>query len=111
MKKLIAAVTVLCLALGLLCGCGAAKDKTAKYMVLVMDQENAPVPGALVEFCTDTLCSTVTTDETGMAELEGEAAAYTVHILKVPEGFAPYELELSMGPQADLLTVNLSPAA
>lgn len=111
MKKVIVILLACCLTLSLLCGCGIGKKEPVKYMVLVMDQENAPVPGVLVEFCTDTQCVTAETDATGMAELESEPAACTVHILKVPEGFAPYELELSIGPQADLLTVNLSPAA
>ena len=111
MKKVIVMLLACCLMLSLLCSCGLGKKEPVKYMVLVMDQENAPVPGVLVEFCTDTQCVTATSDETGIAELDAESATYTVHILKVPEGFAPYEQELSIGPQADLLTVNLSPAA
>ena len=111
MKRVFAALLVICLALGLLCGCGAPKNKTTKYMVLVMDQENAPVRGVMVQFCDDQLCTAVTTDEKGIAELEKEPGKYSVHILKVPEGFAPYDLELSIGPEADMLTVNLSPAA
>ena len=111
MKRVFAALLVICLALGLLCGCGAEKNKTTKYMVLVMDQENAPVPGVLVEFCTDKLCTTATSDETGIAELEKEPGEYTVHILKVPEGFAPDESEYSLGRAGGLVTVTLKPQA
>ena len=45
-----------------------ASEQTGEgYVVLVMDEENAPVPGATVQFCSDTLCMTGETDETGIA--------------------------------------------
>ena len=110
MKRVFAALLVICLAAGLLAGCGAG-NKTAKYIVLVVDGENAPVPGVLVEFCTDKLCTTATSDETGIAELEKEPGEYTVPILKVPEGFAPDESEYSLGRAGGLVTVTLKPQA
>ncbi len=57
------------------------------YTVLIPDQYYQPVSGVTVNFCTDTACYPVTTDETGAAEFTGPPARYHVQIVTVPEGY------------------------
>ena len=89
MKKIRKAV-VLCLLLALtvsaLTACGDSKK--TNYEVLVNDTAGKPVAGVTIQFCSDTECIMGTTDEKGIASFNREAGSYTVHVLKVPEGFA-----------------------
>ncbi len=58
------------------------------YRVIVSDTDGDLVKGATVQFCSDTTCMMGKTDENGMAVFEmEEGPIYTVHILKVPEGY------------------------
>lgn len=84
-KRVLLLGLVLILALAVLAGCG---KKTAGYEVLVTDRAGKPVAGAVIQFCSDTECIMGTTDEKGIASFDREAGSYTVHVLKVPEGFA-----------------------
>ena len=84
MRKVIA----LCLLLTLIAGMLAACGKKTNYEVLVNDAAGKPVPGVTIQFCSDTECIMGTTDEKGIASFNREAGSYTVHVLKVPEGFA-----------------------
>lgn len=104
MKRLTGMLLLLCLLLTILCGCGAAKSD--KYVIIVMDEENAPVPGVTLELCTEELCNVLVTDETGTAEFEGDAGEYQVHVVKVPAGFAAPDGEYSMK-KGGLLTLTL----
>ena len=63
------------------------------YLVVVTDEEGSPIPGVTVQFCSDTACMTGVTDADGAARFDREAGAYTIHLLLVPEGFAPDETE------------------
>ena len=108
MKKRMAILSmVLVLALGL-AGCGkkpaeapaeaaapaeeavqeTAEETSGSYLVLVMDEENAPIPGTSIQFCSDIQCMMGKTDADGVAEFEEAPGHYTVHVLKVPEGYA-----------------------
>ena len=84
-KRILTLVLTAVLAIGLLAGCG---KKAAAYEVLVSDGAGKPVAGAVIQFCSDTECIMGTTDEKGIASFNREAGSYTVHVLKVPEGFA-----------------------
>lgn len=75
----------------LLLGTAAAAEEG--YRVTVTDEDGAPVAGVMVQFCSDTACMTAVTDENGAAFFAQGAGAYTVHILKAPEGFAPDDTE------------------
>jgi hypothetical protein len=87
-KKTIAVIAVLMVMMLLLAGCG---KKAAAYEVLVSDGAGKPVAGAVIQFCSDTECIMGTTDEKGIASFNREAGSYTVHVLKVPEGYAADE--------------------
>ena len=58
------------------------------YRVVVSDTDGDLVKGATIQFCSDTTCTMGKTDENGVAVFEmEEGPIYTVHILKVPEGY------------------------
>ena len=109
----------LLLALAVLTGCGqaaavptgkpdvAAAESASSYQVLVLDESGNPVPGAMIQFCSDVECSMAKTDDSGIATFDKEAGSYTVHVLKVPEGFAPDETEYTAPAEPALLTIML----
>lgn len=61
---------------------------SGEYAVRFIDQNGDPVPGCIVNFCTDTFCMPVVADETGTAQFTGEPYAYHLQVLKVPAGYA-----------------------
>lgn len=56
--------------------------------VVVSDEDGIPVAGVKVQFCSDTACMAKNTDAEGTASFSAGNEKYTVHVLKVPEGFA-----------------------
>ena len=94
MKKIRKAV-VLCLLLALtvsaLTACGDSKK--TNYEVLVNDTAGKPVAGVTIQFCSDTECIMGTTNDKGIAAFDKEAGSYTIHVFKVPEGYAPDNTE------------------
>ena len=69
------------------------------YVLHIVDQDGAPVPGTTVNFCTDTTCSTLKADENGVITFDGTPDVYHVQLLKAPEGY-------SFDPDFDLYTGN-----
>ena len=67
------------------------------YRVIVTDSSGAPVKGVVVQFCDDTACMMLKTDENGVVTFPDatEGHPYTVHILKVPEGYEKNEEEFT----------------
>ena len=67
-----------------------AKDNGLKcYRVLVYDLDGNPIKGVTVQFCSDELCNLGKTDAEGVARFDvDEGVEYTVHVFKVPEGYA-----------------------
>ena len=58
------------------------------YTVVVTSQENGEgIEGVIINFCTDSTCVPVTTDEDGTAVFTGDPYKYHVQIIKCPEGF------------------------
>ena len=58
------------------------------YTVVVTSQENGEgLEGVIINFCTDSTCVPVTTDEEGTAVFTGEPYKYHVQMIKCPEGF------------------------
>ncbi len=83
-----------------------------EYNILVVDENDNPVPGVIVQFCTDSMCNLGKTKEDGIAVFAAETpGAYTIHIQGVPDGFAEdeteYVTEESYG-QLKLVLKNLS---
>ena len=69
-------------------GAEATANEEGKFRVFVYNGE-APVEGVAIQFCDDSTCSVSKTDAEGMAAFEApEGAAYEVHVLKVPVGYA-----------------------
>ena len=101
--KAIALSLVLILTICSLAGCG----KPAKYEVLVRDEAGKPVSGVAIQFCSDTECMMGTTDENGIAAFEQKAGSYTVHVLKVPEGFENVSEEFKAPAQPGQLVIVL----
>ena len=80
----------------------------AAYTLYFYDQDYEAVPGCVVNFCTDELCSPVVSDEYGAATFMGAPDAYHVKVLKVPEGYV-YESDEEMvtTPDSTILYVEL----
>ena len=58
------------------------------YTVVVTSQENGEgIEGVIINFCTDSTCVPVTTNEEGTAVFTGEPYKYHVQMIKCPEGF------------------------
>ena len=112
MKKALCMLLVMLMLFGL-CACGQssasgagnsapaeanaqkAADEAADvtYSVSVADTDGNPIPGVTLQFCDDTACRTGDTDGTGTAVFEAKEGSYTVHVLKIPEGFIGTEEE------------------
>lgn len=63
-------------------------EKTQAYILHVVDQDNNPVEGVAVNFCTDTACTPQETDETGTITFNGEKGKYHIQIIEVPDGYS-----------------------
>ena len=108
MKKRISKFSVFCLLLTLLTGAVTVFAESGGYEIQVTDEEGSPVSGAMVQFCSDTECMMQKTDDAGLARFDQPAGSYTVHILKVPEGFAPDSTEYSAPETPGLMTITLA---
>ncbi len=60
----------------------------AEYTAVFVDQNGDPVPGCIINFCTDESCVPVTADENGVAVFTGMPYAYHLQVIKVPEGYS-----------------------
>ena len=66
---------------------GVSPNDAGMYRIIVLDENGAPVEKATVQFCSDVQCMMGKTDAQGLATFEVPEGNYTVHILKVPEGY------------------------
>ena len=75
----------------------AAKNDEGVYRVIVTDSSGSPVKGVAVKFCDDSVCMMGKTDENGVASFPEaeEGQSYSVHVLKVPEGYEKNEEEFT----------------
>ncbi len=95
----------LLLAVIFLTACGGEASKN--YEVLVNDEAGKPVSGVMVQFCSDTECMLGKTEENGIAIFEREAGSYTVHVLKVPDGYAADDTEYPAPEKPGRITIVL----
>lgn len=66
------------------------ESPASRYRVIVTDKNGSPVKGVAIQFCSDETCTMLKTDADGTAIFNmPEGKPYTIHILKVPEGYAP----------------------
>ena len=70
-------------------GGGAPEGESglSEYTVTFVDQDGAPVPGCIVNFCTDDACVPAVADENGVAVFAGEPYAYHLQVIRVPAGY------------------------
>ena len=57
------------------------------YLLHIVDQDGAPVPGVFVTFCTDTACVMQQSDESGTVSFDGAPDVYHVQLIKAPDGY------------------------
>ena len=104
-KRAFVLCLILLLAFGIMAGCG--QKAPGSYEVCVNDGSGKPVPGVTVQFCSDTECILGTTDEKGLAVFEKEGGKYTVHVLKVPEGYRGDDTEYAAPEKPGRVTIVL----
>jgi hypothetical protein len=81
-------ILALALLLACLAGCGGeAAAEECTYTVRAVDSKGQGLAGVIVNFCTDTACVPVTTDETGSAVFTGPGSEYHVQVVKTPAGW------------------------
>ena len=66
-----------------------------EYRVICVDESGNPVVGAAVQFCSDVACNLGKTNEDGIAEFDAPEGVYTVHMLKVPQGYEKNKVEVT----------------
>ena len=66
------------------------EDDKVAYTVTVVDENNAPISGAMVQMCLDACIPSLTNDE-GVATFNLEEAEYKVSFVTAPAGYAVEE--------------------
>ncbi len=108
MKKLVLLMALL-LVLCCLTGCGA---KESRYTVSCRGEDGAPVAGVMVNFCTDTACSPVTSGEDGNVVFTGAPEEYHVQVVRVPAGWELLsEAEWTTGAESQSFALTFREAA
>jgi len=74
----------------------ASPEKKNGYRVVVKGSDGAPVQGASVQFCSDTTCMMGRTNEEGIAFFDTAEGHYTVHVMKVPDGYVKTDEEFAV---------------
>ena len=82
-KKITTMIVMAAMSACMLMGCGESSDYTFKCV----DNKGAAVEGVKLEACTDTMCRTADTNAEGIATFSGDSDSYTMHVLKVPDGY------------------------
>ena len=66
----------------------AEAEVSTAYTFTCIDNEGNPVQGVRLQVCSDVQCYTMKTDADGSASLDAaENGVYTLHVVKVPEGY------------------------
>ncbi|MBQ1256323.1 MAG: TlpA family protein disulfide reductase [Clostridia bacterium] len=60
----------------------------AAYIIRIADTNGNPVPGAMVQVCSDTLCNVYFSDENGQCAFVLEPGSWEMHLLMIPEGYS-----------------------
>ncbi len=91
---------------------GTAQDASAAaevtYTVVFTDQFGDPVPGCLVNFCTDSTCTPVAADDQGVATFVGAPYPYHLQVIYAPEGYSiDTSLEYTADPEGGPLALTV----
>ena len=84
----------------------SAVEGKVTYTVKVVDEENNPIAGAMVQLCLDA-CVPRVTDAAGVAVYELEEADYKVSFVSMPEGYTCEENEFHFADGEYELTITL----
>ncbi|MBQ8089054.1 MAG: redoxin family protein [Clostridia bacterium] len=88
-----------------------ATEYEGAYAVKFVNAEGKGVQGCIVNFCSDTVCTPVVSDESGVALFEGEEDDYHLQVIVVPEGYAlPEESTLTLPLRGQAVEVVLEAA-
>lgn len=79
----------------------------ADYVFHVRDEEDKPVPGAMIQICDAGTCQVVVTDGEGNAALTGTPYPYEIHLLKAPEGYQADSQVYTMPQEGGTLTITV----
>ena len=63
------------------------EEGASTYVITFVDQNGEPVPGCIINFCTDEACVPVVADENGTAMFEGVPYPYHLQVIRVPAGY------------------------
>ena len=85
MKKTLAMILTLCMIMTALGTCAFADGG---YQIQVVDEAGSPVEGVMVQFCSNEQCLVGKTGADGIASFDEPAGSYTIHLLKLPAGYA-----------------------
>ena len=65
----------------------ASLPETVTYTVSFVDQNGDPVPGCIINFCTDEACQPCFADANGVAVFTGSPYPYHLQVIRVPQGY------------------------
>ena len=90
----------------------AASDGSGDmYRVVVNDEAGKPVPGVIVQFCSDQFCQMGETDADGIAAYpDSPEGVYHVKVYSVPEGYAEDTAEYPVPEKFGDVTITLKAA-
>lgn len=90
----------------------AASDGSGDmYRVVVNDEAGKPVPGVMVQFCSDQFCQMGETDADGIAAYpDSPEGVYHVKVYSVPEGYAEDTAEYPVPEKFGDVTITLKAA-
>ena len=75
---------------------GVSPNDAGMYRIIVLDETGAPVEKATIQVCSDVQCMMGKTDADGLTTFKVPEGSYTVHVLKVPEGYEKDDTEYTM---------------
>ena len=84
-------------------------DGKVTYTITVVDSEGNPMPGVMVQLCTD-LCVPVLTDANGVASKVMPEADYKVSVTTMPEGYTVENNEFYFESGSTEMTITLTAA-
>ena len=90
----------------------AASDGSGDmYRVVVNDEAGKPVPGVMVQFCSDQFCQMGEIDADGIAAYpDSQEGVYHVKVYSVPEGYAEDTAEYPVPEKFGDVTITLKAA-
>jgi len=80
----------------------------AAYIIRLTDTNGDPVPGVMVQVCSETLCNVYVSDEDGMCAFVLEPDNWEMHLLMIPEGYlGDTESVTSLDPMGEEIEIVL----